>query len=232
MQVVVAGNGQEALDLLDSRGPFDGVLMDCQMPVMDGYTATQRLRGRHDWQHLPVIAMTASALAEDRERALASGMNAHITKPIDVERMLATMAEWIVPSEDRVVDSVPAELSDWPPPLADGHGIDTADGLARCMGKHDLYRRVLRGFRTSNARFAVELRKALAASHWDDARRAAHDLRGLAGTIGARTLQESAAALHDAVTARERETALAQLTVVDRHLEGVLQEIDDLVPAP
>ena len=90
MEVVVADNGQDALERLADAGPFDGVLMDCQMPVMDGYTATRRAaRATRAWQRLPVIAMTASALAEDRDRALASGMNAHITKPIDVERCCA-----------------------------------------------------------------------------------------------------------------------------------------------
>jgi PAS domain S-box-containing protein len=95
IEVVAAANGKEALDRLKEDGPFDGVLMDCQMPVMDGYTATRLLRENPAWRHLPVIAMTASALAADRERAFASGMNAHIAKPLDVDVMLRTMAEWI-----------------------------------------------------------------------------------------------------------------------------------------
>jgi len=95
MDVVIAGDGQQALERLVDSGPFDGVLMDCQMPVMDGYTATRELRRQPQWQRLPVIAMTASALADDRDRALASGMNAHITKPIHVESMLRTMADWV-----------------------------------------------------------------------------------------------------------------------------------------
>jgi two-component system, sensor histidine kinase and response regulator len=94
MEVVIAGDGSEALRRLAGEGPFDAVLMDCQMPVMDGYNATRELRTYPEWQDLPVIAMTASALAEDRERALASGMNAHLTKPLDVELMLHTLAEW------------------------------------------------------------------------------------------------------------------------------------------
>ena len=85
MQVTLAQHGADALARLADAGPFDGVLMDCQMPVMDGYTATQRLRANPAWRGLPVIAMTASALAEDRQRAMASGMNAHITKPVDFE---------------------------------------------------------------------------------------------------------------------------------------------------
>ena len=82
---------------LADGGPFDAVLMDCQMPVMDGYSATEALRADPRWRELPVIAMTASALAEDRERAFASGMNAHVSKPINVQLLLQTLGQWIKP---------------------------------------------------------------------------------------------------------------------------------------
>ena len=137
IEVVVAEGRPRGARQLAADGPFDGVLMDCQMPVMDGYTATRELRADPRWQRLPVIAMTASALADDRERALASGMNAHITKPIDVEVMLRTMAQWIV-GAGRAAAGRPS------PPAAtgrrraagDARGDSTrADGLARCLGK-------------------------------------------------------------------------------------------------
>jgi len=95
--VEVACDGSKALDML-SRERFDGVLMDCQMPVMDGYEATRRLRRQPQWQTLPVIAMTANALLGDRERALAAGMNDHVAKPIKVDEMFATLARWIRPA--------------------------------------------------------------------------------------------------------------------------------------
>jgi len=91
-----ADNGQEALDWLD-REPFDLVLMDCQMPVMDGYAATRALRQTLRWRTLPVIAMTANAMVGDREKVLAAGMNDHIAKPINIEEMFATLARWIRP---------------------------------------------------------------------------------------------------------------------------------------
>ena len=94
MLVSIADNGRLAIDAL-ARQAFDGVLMDCQMPVMDGYEATRRLREDPRWQTLPIIAMTANAMAGDREKALAAGMNDHIAKPIDVEAMFATLARWI-----------------------------------------------------------------------------------------------------------------------------------------
>jgi PAS domain S-box-containing protein len=95
--VCVACDGQEALDMLD-RQRFDGVLMDCQMPVLDGFAATRALRRQPRLQDLPVIAMTANAMVGDRDKVLAAGMNDHIAKPIKVEEMFATLARWVHPA--------------------------------------------------------------------------------------------------------------------------------------
>ena len=97
IDVTVAGDGRQALDLL-SRQHFDGVLMDCQMPVMDGYAATRALRQRPQLTNLPVIAMTANAMAGDREKVLAAGMNDHISKPIDADELFASLAQWVRPA--------------------------------------------------------------------------------------------------------------------------------------
>jgi CheY-like chemotaxis protein len=96
IEVSVACDGKAALEMLKQQR-FDGVLMDCQMPVMDGYAATRALRQQPQWRELPVIAMTANALAGDRAKVLAAGMNDHIAKPIDVEEMFATLARWVGP---------------------------------------------------------------------------------------------------------------------------------------
>jgi len=96
IMVRVANNGREAIDML-ARERFDAVLMDCQMPVMDGYEATRELRGDPKWRDLPVIAMTANAMVGDREKVLAAGMNDHIAKPINVTEMFATLARWVRP---------------------------------------------------------------------------------------------------------------------------------------
>jgi signal transduction histidine kinase/CheY-like chemotaxis protein len=97
MVVTVAGDGRQALALLD-RSPFDVVLMDCQMPVMDGYEATQAIRAEARWQALPVIAMTANAMVGDREKVLAAGMNDHIAKPLNIGEMFATIGRWLPPA--------------------------------------------------------------------------------------------------------------------------------------
>lgn len=92
--VEVARDGRQALDKLANQR-FDAVLMDCQMPVMDGFAATQALRQHPQLRDLPVIAMTGNALAGDREKALAAGMNDYVTKPIDIDEVLQTLARWI-----------------------------------------------------------------------------------------------------------------------------------------
>ena len=229
MSVVVAGNGEEALQRLGTDGPFDGVLMDCQMPVMDGYKATRALRAVPEWQKLPVIAMTASALAEDRDRALASGMNAHITKPIDVESMLLTMARWIgahgaAPLDESAVTASATETGD-------ANAIDVANGLARCAGSADLYSRLLRGFRTGEADFASSLNAAMAEQRWNDALRRTHDMKGLAGTIGAQRLHASVNALHEALATQQSSEAATLALEVNAELALVLQQIETILSA-
>jgi len=229
MEVVVAENGEEALQKLAGEGPFDGVLMDCQMPVMDGYTATRRLRANPAFEHLPVIAMTASALAEDRDRALAAGMNAHITKPLNVGQMLRTMADWIVSGRaPPQIDDGGGPFTDWSP--GEGMGpIDTADGLARCLGKTHLYRRILRGFRDSNLDFSATVGDALERGAWDQAIGRVHDLKGLAGTIGAHGLHSASQALQSALSAHDAQAAATWFSHVSAELDAVLREIDQLV---
>ncbi|MBX3606380.1 MAG: response regulator [Piscinibacter sp.] len=229
MSVVVAANGADALARLADAGPFDGVLMDCQMPVMDGYTATRRLRADPAWRDLPVIAITASALAEDRERSLAAGMNAHITKPLNVPAMLATMAQWIRPRPGAPVPpsppTAPADLDDgWPPAC---ESIDTRAGLGHSVGRPDLYRRVLAGFRAKKADFEADARAALAQGRPDALRRRVHDLKGLAGTIGAHRLQAAALRLEQALDGPQASAALDETCA---ELQRVLCDIDTLRP--
>jgi signal transduction histidine kinase/CheY-like chemotaxis protein len=102
--VTVAGDGQQALDRLE-RERFDAVLMDCQMPVMDGYAATRALRRRPQCRTLPVIAMTANAMVGDRDAALAAGMDDHIAKPINIDEMYATLARWVHPADAALLRS-------------------------------------------------------------------------------------------------------------------------------
>ena len=186
--VTIAADGQEALDALE-RDTFDAVLMDCQMPVMDGYAATRRLRERPQWKDLPVIAMTANAMAGDREKALEAGMNDHIAKPVHVDVLFRTLARWVGPAA-----------------LAQGHerrlaglpGLDASAGLAAAMGDEALYRRLLGMFREREASFAARFQRAREAGDAAACTRYAHDLKNVAGSLGMVTLQRAAADLESA----------------------------------
>ncbi|MBH1987051.1 MAG: response regulator [Burkholderiales bacterium] len=246
LKVVTAANGQECLDKLTHDGPFDGVLMDCQMPVMDGYTATERIRSRAEWKELPVIAMTASAMAADRDRVLKCGMNDHITKPLDLARMFTIMARWITPSQPAFGPGGAGGSLSLPSASLQLSSLDTADGLARCMGNLDLYRRLLKGFARTQRDFAERL-QALQGQP-DEALALVHTVKGLAGNIGARALLERTAELEialqavQAVSDGSRGSELAHRTQVAQRclaetldqLQLVLADIDRMgrQPAP
>jgi polar amino acid transport system substrate-binding protein len=198
IRVQVAADGQQALDLL-AREDFDGVLMDCQMPVMDGYEATRKLRAQERFKNLPILAMTANAMAGDRDKVLAAGMNDHIAKPINVQEMFTIMARWITPSEplaeilppetvEIVAEQENLEFPELP-------GVNVAAGLATTQDNHKLYRKLLLKFRDSEADFVDTFRKALTDKDMEAAQRYAHTLKGVAGNIGAEEVQQAAAAL-------------------------------------
>ena len=222
--VVVAGNGQEALELLARDRRFDAVLMDCQMPVMDGYAATRAIRADPSLDGLPVIAMTANAMAGDREKVLAAGMVDHIAKPIDVAAMLATISRWV-----RRAPSVSPAAA----PSGDVSPLDRAAGLACCNNNPALYQRMLEKFRLGQADFGPRFREALAATDPEVARRLAHTLKGLAGTIGARALQAAAAALEQGCSGQAAAASLEPLQeAVERQLQRLLVLLDhDTAPA-
>jgi len=205
----VADNGREALELLE-EGTFDGVLMDMQMPVMDGVTATREIRRQPRFRDLPVIAMTANAMAGDRERCLEAGMNDHIAKPINVQEMFATMAKWITPAEplDAPVAPAPGEAA---APLLAIEGVDTAAGLATLGGNEALYARLLGRFGDEQRDFATRARDCLDGARLEEATRLAHTLRGVAGNLGARRIAEAAKALEQACGNADDPARLAAL---------------------
>ncbi|WP_201315175.1 response regulator [Dyella sp. EPa41] len=214
IEVVLACNGREALERLADDPRFHGVLMDCQMPVMDGYTAAREIRDRLGMKRLPIIAMTADTMSGDRERALASGMNDHIPKPLDVDGMFATMARWIKPrrtTDDGAVLS-DAGSDDVLPELP---GIDPQAGLRMCGNIPSLYRRMLLMFRSSYAHFDQLFHEAEHDADPGAACRLAHSLRGSAGNVAAREVAVAAGELEQAcrdnATPEQIEHLLSQL---------------------
>jgi len=227
IELCLAVNGAEALDQLERDADLDGVLMDCQMPVMDGYTATRKIREQSRWANLPVIAMTADAMAGDRERALACGMNDHISKPLNVEDMFATLAKWIHPRPGRGAPA--ADVSPVTTMTAAGlpaslPGIDLNAGLATCMGKVELYLRLLRKFRSSQQAFCAEFLAARSESDPTVAVRLAHTLRGTAGNIGAIDVANAASHLEQAcLNGAVEQDLVERLAEVERCLTPVLE---------
>ena len=231
IQVRVANNGREALEILQTE-TFDGVLMDVQMPEMDGLTATCEIRKQRKFKKLPIIAMTANALAKDRQAALKVGMNDHIAKPIQEHDLFSIMAKWIKPSG--LIAHKPAEKSK--PPDAEGapeipalEGIDVEMGLTIAQDNQALYRRLLGMFRDSQRDFVAQFRSAQEDGDMQTLERLAHTLRGVAGNIGARTVQETAFKLETAC--KERRTAeeiKLKLEAVEQALLPVITSLEKL----
>ena len=227
--VSVAHDGQEALDVLE-RQSFDAVLMDCQMPVLDGYAATQALRRRPHLQDLPVIAMTANAMVGDREKVLAAGMNDHIAKPIKFDDMFATLARWVHPAEAAPSGSVEVTGANAnADPFAGLSGIDTRAGLAGMMGDDTLYRRLLCIFRDGQIDFESRFRAARAAGDDEAATRMAHDLKSMAAALGVHAVQEEASALEEACKQQAEDIDVLGQTVA-RLLGPVIRDLQALGP--
>jgi CheY-like chemotaxis protein len=220
--VTVAGDGSQALELIDKR-VFDGVLMDCQMPVMDGYAATRAIRRIERWRDLPIIAMTANAMLGDREKALAAGMNDHVIKPIKVDALFAALVRWVRPG-------TPENRAERVPPLADElPGLDRHTGLANALGDERLYRQLLKMFVEDQRDFPARFREAHQAGEIAKAQRLAHSLKSVAATLGAREVQMSATALEQACAmANDAATIDAHAETVARHLAPVMALLDRL----
>src|SRR5262245_35464162 len=237
--VQVAGNGREGVDVL-TKGPvpppFDLVLMDLQMPEMDGFQATSALRADPRCSRLPIIAMTAHATLEERQRCLAAGMNAHVAKPIDPALLFDTLARFYQPPPERdAADSVGrasgADGSSESAPSATAmnadvpavEGLDTADGLLRVAGNKSLYAKLLRQFTDQQAAAGARIAEALHAGDHATAERLAHTVKGVAGNLGAGPVHRSASALEQAIASGSDAKGIEALR------QGLASDLDGLI---
>jgi two-component system sensor histidine kinase/response regulator len=228
LSVDVAGDGRQALDKVAANA-YDMILMDVQMPVMDGIAATAAMRRAGHRQ--PIIAMTASVLDKDRQRCLDAGMNDHLGKPIEPEELWAILLKWLQP-RNPVAEATPPSPAprDAPAPaVPDGiAGLDTTAGLSRLLGNRTLYRSLLRKFAGSQVNAVARIRAALEAGNRNHAERIAHTLKSLCASIGAGALQAEAAAVESVIRDEESpavvEHALAALAPPLAELIGQLNQ--------
>ncbi len=231
--VQVANNGAEAVKLLCETPlsePFDAVLMDVQMPEMDGYDATRAIRADARHAQLPIIAMTAHALDEERQRCLAAGMNEHIAKPIEPERLIDALRHWLpakaeppyaqtrieksTGSENRLPDEVP--------------GILIREGLSRVCGNQILYSNLLDNFRRTQAGTVTEIRKSIEEGDQQTASALIHTLAGVAGNLAAREIHALARNLESAMQNSPQVSPIAQLMKLEEALTLTMSSIDTL----
>lgn len=241
MEVAEAIDGQQALDMVQQRD-FDAVLMDIQMPVMDGLESARRIRalaqtpGNERFATLPIVAMTALAMAQDAQKSREAGMNDHVTKPVAPDRLMAVLTKWVhVPPERAGVWVSTPTPSELPSELQALTSLDAADGVRRIGGKVEVYIRQLRRFRENYAHAAEELQRRLAGKDLHPAEEYCHALKGVVGSIGATALFGKVSEVDAALKLASRPDA-AQLEAVRSLLQEVMRDIDSLTavvrPAP
>ena len=227
----IAENGAIAVEKVQTA-PYDIVLMDMQMPVMDGIEATRQIRAEDRFLALPIVAMTANAMAGDRERCLAAGMSDHIAKPIDPVELFQALSKWTAArgSGDIGVPAVtaPAKAAGSAAAIPALDGIDTRIGLSRTGGKPEQYSNILRRFAERHGDAASEITAALGANDAALAHRVAHTLKGIAATIGAAEVSDAALRIEQGL--KQGENVDAAIRSLAGHLAPVIAAIREALP--
>ncbi|WP_224242581.1 hybrid sensor histidine kinase/response regulator [Hyalangium gracile] len=224
LEVDIACHGGEAIERLE-HGRYDAVLMDCQMPMMDGYEATRRIRRNPRFARLPIIAMTANALEGDRERSLEAGMDDHLSKPIDAHRLYQTLGRWLAQrtgGEGKAPESPGSAAVSEAAAQPGSRHVNMADALMNLDGDTELYRQVARIFLGDAPACLEQFRTARDEGDAEGAVRAAHSLKGLAATVGAELLRDHARQLEVALEERDTSVVPARVSTVERELTQVL----------
>ncbi|MBF0620993.1 MAG: response regulator [Magnetococcales bacterium] len=194
VRVSCVNNGEEALNLA-SKESFDAVLMDLKMPIMDGLTATREIRRQLGNNPLPIIAMTAKVMSDDRNDCLQAGMNDYVDKPIEPETLYRVLAEWLNAPLDRIIsDSTQADQTEEHSVIAlpELPGIDVKAGLRNVGGDVEFYKKIIMRFVQNQAATGQQLYAYLKDKEFDSLRKLAHTLKGVSGSVGAHSLREKA----------------------------------------
>jgi len=231
--VTVASNGRECLREL-AQDVFDLILMDIQMPEMDGLEATRRIRQDEKYKSLPIVAMTAHAMAGDKDKSLEAGMNDHITKPIDPTILCQTLEQWLnIRGSDKPYNpekklSFESQQSSLDLPLPILPGIDQAQALKALNYKTDLFVKMLHDFRKNYSTLPSDLQDMSLHGQWDEIQEKAHTIKGVSGYIGSTKLRNSAEELENALRNNQREQAERYLIVFKDSLDQILSSLSIL----
>lgn len=230
--VHMAENGRQAVDIA-GRERLDLILMDVSMPGMDGYETAREIRALPGGRDVPIVAMTAHALAEDRSACLAAGMNDHLTKPLDRDRLFSVISRFAGPgrspagSTGEGVPGRPTVTSD-EALLREVPGLDVEEGLYRLGGKAGIYRTILLGFSKNARDYLQTMHRAMDRERYAEAGEVAHKLAGAAGNVSAVRVRDAARAVEEALDAGLLDEGRARLAELDRALDMVASGIERL----
>ncbi|MBF0151217.1 MAG: response regulator [Magnetococcales bacterium] len=232
LEVEIAGNGREGVQRV-MQSSYDIVLMDVEMPEMDGLAATQTIRAHKEFEQLPIVAMTAHAMSGDRDKCIAAGMNDHVPKPMDSRQLMSVLHRWIKPREGLGIPFVPSrgqsmwnQIPSLPETLP---GFDVAGAVRRLGGNQQLFCSLLLDFKRDFAQGAQKVRRHLERGGLENemmARGMVHAIRGTAGNLGAQDLHHACHDLELMITARKRELWPPMLDCFEQSLATVLDSID------
>ncbi|MEW6672841.1 MAG: transporter substrate-binding domain-containing protein [Thermodesulfobacteriota bacterium] len=231
--VAIAENGKEAVAAVQ-QNDFDAVLMDVHMPVMDGFAATREIRNlKQKGQNIPIIAMTADAMSGDHERSFAAGMDDHVTKPIDPDKLFSALIKWIKPKErntsERPANKNMGLAAGWENfVFTDMPGINMTAGLKRVGGNKKLYGKILTEFCKSFSDADRQIQSALESGTREKAHRLAHTVKGVSGNIGAEKLYTASADLEAAIGKRTDKIS-QHLDAFNAALDQVLSSIKSIL---
>lgn len=226
----VAENGQIAIEKVNQNS-YDMVLMDVQMPIIDGITATKEIRKNFKFEFLPIIGMTANAMIQDREKCMQAGMNDYLSKPIDPAKLFYMIKKWI--PDKKISRKEIRELSKYNFELVNFNipGLDFEVGLRRILGNKKSYINLIRKYALGQKNTFLQLEEMLTKGDWNEAIRLMHTLKGLSGTIGAIAIQEKAdileAAINEGVSDRILKPLIKETKIM---LTKMIEDLENVLP--